>query len=205
MKLTRGPMILGVVLAGAAGLAQAQGLGDAARREKERRAKVAAKQEKAKTFTNEDIEGRSGSSDTPSDAPEPGAEGALPVIGVLGVPAERGGETGRGESYWRQRFQSARSRVADAERQVASAERTVGGSSPGPLPPRCPPRPQGQPEYGVAFVPPPSGMTCEEVDLAWESRAGLAAAQRQLEGATKALADLEEDARRQGALPGWTR
>jgi hypothetical protein len=51
-------------------------------------------------------------------------------------------------------------------------------------------------------------MTCDEVDRAWEARTGsgsLAAAQQELEAAKRALADLEEEARRQGALPGWTR
>lgn len=207
MGMTKGRVVLGVVLAGAVGLAQAQSLGDAARREKERRAKVAAAQEPKKTFTNEDIEGRSGSSDAPSDAPAPGTQ-AAPPIRVLGAPAELGGETGRGESYWRQRFQSARGRIADAERSVSTAARSAAGSPPGPLPPRCPPRPQGERAEGVVFVPPPSGMTCEEVDRAWEARTGsgsLASAQQELEAAKRALADLEEEARRQGALPGWTR
>lgn len=208
MKRTLGIFAVGTLLCGAWGAAQGQGLGAAAQREKERRAKVAASEKAKKTFTNDDLQGPVATSEPLLDAATDGASARGSESG-----ASSRDEPGRGESYWRQRFQSARQRVSDAERRVASLEQST-GSRPtipgplGPLPPRCGPVPKGEP---TKLYPPegmPGGMSCEEVDEAYETRARLEElleARRQVESAKKAVEDLEEEARRQRALPGWTR
>jgi hypothetical protein len=94
----------------AAGAAPAQSLGDAARRERERRAR--GRQSGVQTFTDDDLRSR-----RPKDAP---ATDASPAPSPSPTPAPAGSEDEgarrrRLEQEWRSRFTAARANVARAE------------------------------------------------------------------------------------------
>jgi hypothetical protein len=154
------------------GLALAQGalgqsLGDAARREKERRAKVA--KTAAHSYTDADLpshgrtEPGAEASASPSPSPSPAASAS---------PAEdESVARRRNEQEWRRRFAAARARLQAAE---AAAWRTV---------------------VEVVYV---NGIPMQQ-------RARKFVETDDLIAARKALEDLEEEFRRTGLPPGWSR
>jgi len=197
--------------------AAAQGLGDAAKREKARRAE-AKPAEPARVYTNDSVGGSPshgtysapGGSAAPAATPtSPSGPAASPVRPSAGSAA-----AGAGESYWRARAATARSAVDDAEKRVAdleAAEARNGPYTPGQTPGAC-----------VQGAIPSTGETAIELrDRAGRSKvcdaevlriqnsqrlhAAVATARADLEAARKALADLDDEARRAGALPGWLR
>jgi hypothetical protein len=107
------------LLAAGFGLAipgQAQSLGDAAKKERERRAKQA--KEPAKTYSDDDLLAQRGDGSKPSASPSPAASpsAAPPAESdrVSSVDAERA-ERKTKEAEWRVRFANARERVSVAE------------------------------------------------------------------------------------------
>lgn len=218
----------------AAAAVEAQGLGDAAKREKARRTQDATSTKpKAATYTNDDIVGKGGGQaqfggEAPADA-EAGVEAAAssasapaPVLatGSIGPAPESSGSGGsgrggHGESYWRSRAQSSRVRVEAAEKRVADLEAQAarnGPVTPGPTGPAC--------QDGVLV--PTSGVspielrdaakgakTCDAETLRQQRGRSLVgqldASRQELASARKALDDLDDEARRDGALPGWLR
>jgi hypothetical protein len=210
-----------------AGMASAEGLGDASRRAQAKRAET-KKTEPATVHTNESILPGSEESEKPSsgtfNAPPPStnqptatvptastgyrlfagpSSGAQPASTSEGTPLSS--DRGRGEGYWRGRMSAARAAVERAEKRVAQAEET---------------------ERRLAFVAP---TACQEgVELSsskHETAIELRDRARrdakpcptpgpekprltphgELTMARRALADTEEEARRAGALPGWLR
>jgi hypothetical protein len=115
----------------------------------------------------------------------------------------------KGEAYWRSRMQAARERVTSLEKRVADLERTSNASA-----------------YGSGYVEvcrPPERLT-RETERAYQEcvqRTGaqpfrevaghqrdlerLDQARRDLAAARIAVSDLEDEARRAGAPPGWLR
>jgi hypothetical protein len=156
----------------------AQGLGDAAGRERERREKKPAAP--AKVFTNEDLsEGEDEGSETDADAVDAEEEGEGPP-GLVKVGAadplreqldrERE-ERERAEREWRARFKEARARVREAEARCwQEVVRT---------------------EFHQGI---PVQMKVQEFVESEEFRQ-----------AKRDLADLEEEFRRAGFPPGWAR
>jgi hypothetical protein len=142
------------------------------------------------------------------------SEGAAPS--VEREPA-RASDAAANESYWRSRASQARSRVAAAESRVRELEGKAargGPLAPGPLPPAC--------QAGVAHEPGSSGLPpvklrdysrgavhCDSEILrqqeAQKTQAQLEAAREAVRAAQEAVEDLEEEARRAGAHPGWLR
>ena len=146
-----------------------QSLGDAAKREKERRAKVA--KTPARSYTDSDLPspGRAETGAETSASPSPGSS---PTPSVSASPAEDESLVRRQkEQEWRSRFAAARAHVREAE---AAAWRTV---------------------VEVVYV---NGIPMQQ-------RARKFVETDDLLAARKALEDLEEEFRRTGLPPGWSR
>lgn len=181
-------------------IAAAQGLGDASKKEKERREQTKAP--KAKTYTQEDLPtlppvANEPATDTGESEPPPatsvpapsGAQGAAPPR-AAGEPifqeeTASGSEgSGRGdERLWRGRVAQARARVDRARQR----HQTLAGLN-------LVPGYEYQDERGrtvIGSVEQLQGMT--------------AAAKAELDAAEKALADVLEEARRANVPPGWLR
>jgi hypothetical protein len=109
--------MLAAALGAWAGGIEGQSLEEAARKERERRARIAKKP--APAYTDTDLDARRGdrpaSVASPSPSPAAGTEPPNPVDEERGVRA-------RQETEWRARFEAARQRVREAE---AGAWRTV--------------------------------------------------------------------------------
>jgi hypothetical protein len=125
-----------VVLGGFAATAAAQGLGDAARREKERRAKVKAEQAQkadkpAKTYTDDDLRSAKGDSYTEMTGPaggssEPTPPANPPAVARLGPsPAARSAKAPEPD-------------VAQLEQRVRELEKRRAQLPPGPFGPSVP-------------------------------------------------------------------
>jgi len=167
-------VVLGVAAAGPIQPVRAQSMGEAARRERERRR--ARNTKPAKVYTDADLEARrTAGSRAPIPAPSP-AEGSRSVAPAL--PASEGklaedeaAERKRLEADWRIRFAEARRKIAEAElRCWRSVIRTV-------------------------FV---AGIPVQQWVKEFEES-------EELRQAKRALQDLEEEFRRTGLPPGWTR
>ena len=175
--------------------ASGQSLGEAARKEKERRQKAGPT---GPAFTDDDLRGYAeggpaakGAARGP-DKSTAGEKGSADKATKEGTA--RGGEGAGDEAYWRARAKTARAAVEGAEARVAQAEAAVRAAPAGGIR-------QPQPGDALAQVPPPVVKDAEHQ----AAEAALAAARSDLERAKKALADLEEEARRKGVLPGWLR
>lgn len=150
---------------------------------------------------------------TPSSpTPAPGYSSG-PVGSAAGATGEEYGggrqsASGGGESYWRSRAQAARAAVAAAESRVRALEAEaarLGPVRPGALPQACQEvtsRRAGEWETKTRLVCDEDTQralrTQQMATQVEEARAQLRQAQQRLE-------DLEEEARRAGALPGWLR
>jgi hypothetical protein len=168
-------------------LVLSQSLGDAARKEQERRQKLAAQGVKARAVTSDDLASGSGGSvsPAPSPKPSPSADGKAPAATT--EAANTGGDEARtrrqSEDGWRRRMAQARARL---ERATKRHDTLAGMSlSPG--------------EYYVDAENRPLITSVEQLQrLTAEAKAEQAAAQQALE-------DIEEEARRANVPPGWLR
>ena len=123
--------------------------------------------------------------------------------------------SGRGESYWRSRAASARAAVERAKARVRALEDQLARMGPnaglGTTSQACvegAPYSPGEPI--IAFRDSTKGMvTCDTEILAMNKAKGLQgqleAAREALRNAQEALNELPNEARRDGALPGWLR
>ena len=183
-------VLAALVLCAFAGPAAAQGLGDAARKESERRSRVkGSAKDSNRVYTGDDL--RRGAPETdavpaaatsdPTRPPErePESRNAPPAS-----PAGVGGAPGApSESLWRSRARTLADTISRRERDVALADQEATGRAyDGPV------NSSGRPNTQHAGA----------VERAQ-------AARQALEKARKALEDLEEEARRAGVPPGWIR
>ncbi len=162
------------LLAATLGLASsgpAQSLGDAAKKERERRAKQG--KAPARTYGDTDLEAQRGDAPPPKASPPSAAASASPSPAPTSAPPEEdeAAVRKRQEAEWRVRFASARERVATAE--ANGWYDTV----------------------ETVFV---SGIPVQQRVRKFQET-------DELRQARKALADLEEEFRRTGLPPGWTR
>ena len=209
--------------------AEAQGLAAAAQKEKEKReakAKAASAQEskpgakppETKVFTGDDLAGYTASRPAQEgDSPESGSGTpsemrAGSAVRPSGSSHDRKASSSSGRSAtrmpddsdtraalerdWRRRAEAARSAVKTAEKEVAAAQSARDGLGIGPKP--------GYRGSG-GFPGVPGENPAEWTRKANEADARLRRAQAGLEQAKQGLDNFEEDARRQGALPGWLR
>jgi hypothetical protein len=105
--------------------------------------------------------------------------GALPGQ----APSRHGAPAGRGEAYWRAEAQRRRDRVANAERELAAAESV------------------GLNVHGPSNILERSELLAKKAQL----DARIERARRELAAARQRLSDLDDEARRDYAMPGWLR
>ncbi len=156
--------------------AAGQSLAEIAAKEKKRRAGHA----QAKTYSNSDLE-------KVKDAPSP-----PPKEGEEAEPEPSTATTGSSEeATWRARAQRAREAVQQAEGRIDDLQKELETLNADMQP-------------NPADILDPSRLQKREAAKA-ELRQKLEDAQKALERAKQAVADLEEEARRQRVPPGWLR
>jgi hypothetical protein len=169
-------------------LAAGQSLADLARKEKERREKR-PRSETARTLTEEDLEAADGSlANDPGEAfgpkAEPGRAGSDRPPALTLRPAERARPAAEdSETYWRGRAAATRARIEKARQVYDRYDYMIRIG-----------QPMQQGEDGRWRGSSPQTL---------KRRAD--AAQQELRNAEQALADLQTEARRAGAPPGWLR
>jgi hypothetical protein len=169
-------------------LAAAQSLGEAAKKERERREKLRQAGVSTRTLTEDDVASTKGQ--LANDPNEPAAVEEVPPprdlesgesgpVSAVREPASGG----RGEAYWRRRVGAARGRLAQAQERHDFMQAVLRRG-----------QPAAYDENGKRVM-----YSIHQLKVkADAAAAALAAAQ-------KALDDTLEDARRSGALPGWLR
>jgi hypothetical protein len=179
-------LVAAVLLAPA--LPDAQSLASVAKKEEERRKQVKAA---AKVYTNDDLKADITASSVPAPtnaspaAPVPSAQ--VPSVNLPGGTITEGAEEPRDEAYWRARMTQARSSLerlrifSDAlqSRLNALATDIVNRDDP-----------------------------AQRAQLELERQRALAERERvdkEMADQTKAIADIEEEARKAGVPPGWLR
>lgn len=188
------PWLLALVLGalGVASFAAAQGLGEAAAREQERRARE-GKASPAPSFTAKDLEAaRIAREGPPKPSPSPGAKGASPkptAKPTVPPPEPALVPTPSQEPYWRGRAAEKRRAIADAQLRITALQDQLTAL---------------RNDLSPTGVTDPFRLQTQQAEIAKVS-AALVEAQRGLERARQEMADLEEEARRAGALPGWLR
>ena len=191
---------------------QGEDLTTSAAREKERRARLKANSGPAKSYGNGDL-GTTG--ELANDPSIPPAAGSLPqVLGDPGSPmgARTGAEPastragGGTESSWRARAEAARKELAAAEAALRQAESAPRASTVplGDYKVPCTPGRLLMPDGSLGPVTNSctGGIVRERTEAA---QSQIVAAQRRVELARQALANLEEEARRAGIPAGWVR
>jgi DNA repair exonuclease SbcCD ATPase subunit len=197
MRLTL--LSLLVLLVAAPAVSRAQSLGDVAKREEEKQEKKKKSGKppaKVKVYTDEDLKkARESESGALTVLPENGnlESGAAAsssdddeVVSGEGRPA---GGRRRTEAYWRGRATRAREAVDEADGKVRDLEARIAAL---------------RNDMNPVNTQDPNRLQTRDRELQ-EATDGLDAARRAADAARKAQADLEEEARRAGALPGWVR
>jgi hypothetical protein len=169
-----------LVIAGLAASAAGESLGDAARKEAERRRRNREAGVKARAFSDADAP-RPDPSASPSAAPGAG----VPVPPALETPAgpDASDERARQEQVWRSRWAAAVARRDHAKKMYEYYKELW--LAPG--------------EYYV------DDKGRKVIGSTQQLQGMVARAKADWDAAEKALGDLEDDARRAGALPGWLR
>jgi hypothetical protein len=188
---------LGVALGLAASVANPQSLAEIAEKEKQRRKAAEAKGGKGRTLTNDDLAKTKGQlANDPgagaSPAPSPGASPAPRDAGSnvyrRATPEARSAtpDRARDEGYWRGLARQRRAEVTRLTEVVEYAESLANAMA-----------------YGAPRL-------SDDGRTDWQAKRAqvlqdLETARQQLKQAQQALAALEDDARRAGALPAWVR
>jgi hypothetical protein len=213
-----------VLILAVAGTGGAQGLGDAARKEKARRAGPGPK-EPGKVYTNEtilptgDAQPSRGTYSAPAgDTPVStttissarDARPAVPRIATASAASAASGPAdsrGRGESYWRTWVQQSRDALSAAERRVQELEARANQEfleSDHKATDCTTPRLLGESRTDWRERAAARTKACEAARKGTTGER-LERAREEAVSARKALDDLLEEARRAGALPGWLR
>jgi hypothetical protein len=160
-----------------------ESLGDVARKERERREKLQKGGPTARTLTEQDLASTKGTLANDPNAPPATVEGA-PAASTRSDGPDRSGGLGRGsEAFWRAQAAQARDRLASAQREYDMYQRWL-------------------------YIGQPHSRDSNGNDVIYSAQSlkrMADAAEARLRAAEKALQDLEEQARRAGALPGWLR
>ena len=187
---------VGVMLIFVVGLSFAEDspLVKAAKREKERRAKVKSE----KTFTNKDIEDfKAKNKDSEPDAQ--GENQADQVNGTQGEqteaqPADQDqttepeSDSAKDEQYWRDKYAEIAQNMKESEEKVQRLQEEMNG-------------------LRIAYYAEQDGVAGRpkinsEIEKQFDE---IEAAKKELEESKQALENLEEDARKAGVPPGWVR
>lgn len=187
MKLCNG--LLAAALLTVAVPVCAQSLGELAKKEAERRKTVPPA---AKTYTNEDLKRLPPIPDGPKPAPTKVEDDAKP-----GSPAKPGdakadaskkdGEPAKDEKYWRGRLEAAREEVRRNELFMEALQVQINSL---------------ESDFVARDDP---AQRAKIADDKQKRIAELARVKSEIEKSTKAIAEIEEEARRAGVPPGWLR
>jgi hypothetical protein len=218
--LSRYGAFVGLLIVATAAGVQAQSLAEVAQKEKERRAKLQGARP-AKPITEEDLAAAAGTVSNPAatDTAEPSADVSPSSSRTVTAAADGGSRSssapsGAGEAYWRNRATQLRAAVASAEARLKAVEERAAKLGP-PMPgPRDAPCQAGAlVGYGETAIElrdksrrtrvcNTQGMRAQEQDRVY---ADVTRARADLDRAKAALAALDDEARRGGAMPGWIR
>jgi hypothetical protein len=190
MKPRPFPYCVGVVLVAlAAATVSAQTLADVARAEEARRKGV---KETGKVYTNEDLkhDGPAGlSGEAPKTPPGEGAAAAAgSTSGQAAAPAApKEEEPKKDQAYWSGRIKQARSQLERSKVLLAALDSRINA-------------------LNTDFVnrDDPAQRAVIEQDR-HSATAEMARVRKEIEEQTKAVADIEDEARRAGVPPGWLR
>jgi hypothetical protein len=169
-------------------LAGGQSLGEAAKKERDRRDKLRQAGVTTRTLTQEDVAATKGRlANDPNEQPaanegETVKKADRPVASVIETAPEDA-PYGTGEEYWRGRVASARARVASAQRRHDAIQAFIRLG-----------QPAAYDENGKRVI-----------YSIYQLKAKADAAAAELASAQNALESVLEEGRRSGALPGWLR
>jgi len=187
-----------VLLVAAPAVSRAQSLGEVAKREEEKQEKKKKSGKppaKVKVYTDEDLKkARENESGALTVLPENGnlESGTVSSSDDDEVVSGEGRPVGgrrRTETYWRDRATRLRDAVTEADGKVKDLEARIAAL---------------RNDMNPVNTQDPNRLQTRDRELQ-EATDGLDAARRAADAARKALADLEEEARRAGAMPGWVR
>ncbi|HEY2940869.1 MAG TPA: hypothetical protein VGN09_00410 [Vicinamibacteria bacterium] len=180
-------------------LAQSQSLGEVAKREQEKQEKKKKSGKPpttVKVYTEEDLKkARESESGALTVLPENGNFEAAPATSsdddevVTGEGGRIPGGRKRNEAYWRGRTTQLREAAAEADSKVKELEARIAAL---------------RNDMSPTNVQDPNRLQSRDRELR-EAMDSLDATRTAAETARKALADLEEEARRAGVPPGWVR
>lgn len=180
------PIVVALVLAGAAQPARAQSLADVAKKEEDRRKAMKGKEAGIKTYTNKDL----GSVPAPASPPPEAAKPATaPADAAKEVKAEepKQDEPKKDQAYWAGRMKDARDQL-DRDQTYAEALQSRINALTNDFSARDDP-------FQRAKIGTDRQKAIAELDRLKKS----------IEDGKKAIADLEEEARRAGVPAGWLR
>ena len=187
-----------VLLVAAPAVSRAQSLGEVAKREEEKQEKKKKSGKppaKVKVYTDEDLKkARESESGALTVLPEngnlePGTVSSSDDDEVVSGEGRPVGGRRRTETYWRDRATRLRDAVTEADGKVKDLEARIAAL---------------RNDLNPVNTQDPNRLQTRDRELQ-EATDGLDAARRAADAARKALADLEEEARRAGAMPGWVR
>ena len=178
----------GLMVAPSASSASAQSLAEIARREEVRRQAV---ETPSKVYTNADLRGGGNLTTTVPPIPAGTEAETVPgaVAGTSGAPGEDAEpeEPPQDEEFWRARITAAREALSRNELFLEALQNRVDG-------------------LWADFTARDDPYQREEIAaLRRDAMAEMERVQREIDGQTQAIADIEEEARRAGVPPGWLR
>ncbi len=187
------PLVAAVLatLLAAPGLPGAQSLAEIARREEARRK---ASKSEAKVFTNRDLGGRSetppvSSAATPPAAGQPGAQ--TPAAGQPAPPAQapapKPEDPKKDEKYWRQRITDAQDKLARNQLLLEALQTRVNSLST---------------DFVNRDDPAQRAVISQDRQKALTEMDRM---KKDIEGLKKEIAGIQEEARKAGVPPGWSR
>lgn len=160
-------------------LVEAQSLAEVARREAERRKAIKTT---PKVYTNKDLGSASYRPPTPVSAPDPATAAQTPPAEARTPPEEV-----KDEKYWRQRITQARENLARAEILRAALESRINAL---------------QTDFVNRDDPAQQAVIAQDRQKAMNEMTRTTA---DIERLKKEITDIQEEARKAGAPPGWVR
>jgi len=190
IKLVAPIFVLLVIMGAPRG--SAQSLGEVAKREEEKKKKSGKPPATAKVYTDEDLKkARESGTSNVNFLPENENTASSSSSSSSGADDRSGGSEGGGggEKYWRNIARQRRQAVQQSEQEVKELESRIAAL---------------RNDMSPTNVQDPNRLQSQGRDLQ-QAQEELAVARRQLEEARQAVANLEDEARRAGAMPGWVR
>jgi hypothetical protein len=183
MRLHTAALVTALALVSGASWSFAQSLADVARKEEERRQTI---KQPSKTYTNKDL-GSGTDVVLPPPVPSPPSATAGASTGDSDTAAQKSKEPVRDQAYWANRMKSLRAQL-DRDQTLLTALETSVNSLTTDFVNRDDPAQRGVIEGNRK-----------------KALGELASMKQQVDADKKAIADLEEEARRANAPPGWLR